>query len=68
MEAREFVADDVIYSYDLVNEADASDLFDHIERLEARDNHTVIFICGTTTLFRLGTATIQASALEKWKR
>ena len=45
MEAREFVADDVIYSYDLVNDSPKRipTYFDHIERLEARDEHTVVF-------------------------
>ena len=45
MEARELVADDVLYSYDLVNDSPKRipTYFDHIERVEARDDHTVVF-------------------------
>ena len=45
MEARELVADDVVYSYDLVNESPKriATYFDHIKRVEARDDHTVVF-------------------------
>ena len=44
MEAREFVADDVVYSFALVNESPKRipTYFDH-KRLEARDDHTVVF-------------------------
>ena len=45
MEARELIADDVVYSYDLVNESPKRipTYFDHINRIEARDDHTVVF-------------------------
>ena len=45
MEARELIADDVVYSYDLVNESPKRipTYFDHINRIEARDYHTVVF-------------------------
>ena len=45
MEARELVADDVVYSYDLVNESPKriATYFDHIKTVEARDDHTVVF-------------------------
>lgn len=45
MSAREFVADDVLYSFDLVESSPKKipTYFDHIDRLEARDEHTVVF-------------------------
>ncbi|MDC3123806.1 ABC transporter substrate-binding protein [Gammaproteobacteria bacterium] len=45
MEARELIADDVVYSYDLVNESPKRipTYFDHINKIEARDDHTVVF-------------------------
>ena len=45
MEARELVADDVLYSFNVVNTSPRRipTYFDHIERLEARDEHTVVF-------------------------
>ncbi|MCZ6854975.1 MAG: ABC transporter substrate-binding protein [Gammaproteobacteria bacterium] len=45
MREREFVADDVLYSFDLVNNSPKRipTYFDHIDRLEARDPHTVVF-------------------------
>ena len=45
MSEREFVADDVLYSFDLVESSPKKipTYFDHIDRLEARDEHTVVF-------------------------
>ena len=45
MKQREFVADDVVYSYDLVNESikRIPTYFDHIKDVVARDEHTVVF-------------------------
>ena len=45
MKQRELVADDVVYSYDLVNESikRIPTYFDHIKDVVARDEHTVVF-------------------------
>lgn len=45
MRQRELVADDVVYSYDLVNESEKRipTYFDHIKNVVARDQHTVVF-------------------------
>ncbi len=45
MRARELVADDVLFSFDYVDQSPRriATYFDHIERLEARDDHTVVF-------------------------
>jgi peptide/nickel transport system substrate-binding protein len=45
MRARELVAHDVVFSYDLVNESPRKipTYFDHIDRVEARDRYTVVF-------------------------
>lgn len=45
MQQRELVADDVVYSYDLINESvkRIPTYFDHIKEVVARDKHTVVF-------------------------
>lgn len=45
MKQRELVADDVVYSYDLINESvkRIPTYFDHIKEVVARDKHTVVF-------------------------
>lgn len=45
MKARELVADDVLFSYQLVDESPKRipTYFDHIKKVEARDDHTVVF-------------------------
>jgi len=45
MKQRELIADDVVYSYDLVNESikRIPTYFDHIKDVVARDEHTVVF-------------------------
>ena len=45
MAARELTADDVVYSYTLVDSSPKRipTYFDHIQRVEARDAHTVVF-------------------------
>lgn len=45
MKSREFVADDVVYSYDRVDKSPKRipTYFDHIEKVEATDPHTVVF-------------------------
>ena len=45
MEAREFDAEDVVYSYRIVNESPKKipTYFDHIRDVVARDRHTVVF-------------------------
>ena len=45
MKARHLVADDIVYSYDLINESPKRipTYFDHIKRVYARDDHTVVF-------------------------
>ncbi len=45
MEARELVAEDVLFSYRLIDESPKRipTYFDHIKKVEARDDHTVVF-------------------------
>ncbi len=45
MNEREFVADDVLYTFDLVSNSPKKipTYFDHIDRLEARNDHTIVF-------------------------
>lgn len=45
MQQRELVADDVVYSYDLINKSvkRIPTYFDHIKEVVARDKHTVVF-------------------------
>ncbi|NWG46458.1 MAG: ABC transporter substrate-binding protein [Alphaproteobacteria bacterium] len=45
MKARELEAEDVVFSYELVDGSPKkiATYFDHIERVEARDRHTVVF-------------------------
>lgn len=45
MKARELVAEDVVYSYNIVNESPKKipTYFDHIKEVVARDSHTVVF-------------------------
>ncbi len=45
MKAREFVAEDVVYSYKIMNESPKRipTYFDHIKEVVARDPHTVVF-------------------------
>ena len=45
MKARQLVADDIVYSYDLINESPKRipTYFDHIKSVYARDDHTVVF-------------------------
>jgi peptide/nickel transport system substrate-binding protein len=45
MEAREFVADDVVFSFDYLNKSPKKipGYFDHVERVEATGKHTVTF-------------------------
>ncbi len=45
MESRELVADDVVHSYNRLNNSPKKLLayFDHIEKVEATDKHTVVF-------------------------
>ena len=46
MAAREFVANDVIFTFNLVNNSPKKaqqDYWDYIDRLEARDDHTLVF-------------------------
>jgi peptide/nickel transport system substrate-binding protein len=45
MAAREITADDVLFSYELVNGSPKKigGYFDHIDRVEVRDEHTVVF-------------------------
>ena len=45
MKARHLVADDIVYSYDLINESPKRipTYFDHIKRVYARDDYTVVF-------------------------
>ncbi len=45
MAEREFVAQDVVFSFDYVNQSPRRipTYFDHIDRLEARDDHTLVF-------------------------
>jgi len=45
MEARELVADDVVYAYDRLNKSPKkiANYFDHVEKVEATGKHTVVF-------------------------
>ncbi len=45
MESRELTADDVVYSYNRLNNSPKKLLayFDHVEKVEATDKHTVVF-------------------------
>jgi len=45
MKAREFVADDVVFSYERLNSSPRriKDYFAHVEKVEATDKHTVVF-------------------------
>ncbi len=45
MKAREFVAEDVVFSYDRLDKSPKKILgyFDHVEKVEATDRHTVVF-------------------------
>jgi peptide/nickel transport system substrate-binding protein len=45
MEARELVADDVVFSYDRLNKSPKKipGYFDHLTKVEATDKHTVVF-------------------------
>jgi peptide/nickel transport system substrate-binding protein len=45
MRARELTADDVVFSFELINESPRKipTYFDHVDRVEARDRYTVVF-------------------------
>jgi peptide/nickel transport system substrate-binding protein len=45
MQARELTADDVLFTYQYINDSPKriATYFDHLQRLEARDSHTLVF-------------------------
>lgn len=45
MKARELVADDILYTFELINSSPKKipTYFDHIDHISARDSHTVVF-------------------------
>ena len=71
MAAREFVADDVVFSYNRLANSPRKikDYFDHVAKVEATDKHTVVFTfkatspSGTTASAR---ATTRASIPRRW--
>ena len=73
MKARHLVADDIVYSYDLINESPKRipTYFDHIKRVYARDDHTVVFELSEYNAewaYRFGYGYYRLYHRERWKK